>query len=118
MQFTWLIELSLMVNAYMVKASRDMIYSLQLQMRKKHPSNAPADVFSGTRGLNVGMALHLRPYFVYANSEGSGKSRALAFVDLHDIYQTFVYWHVHGLHKGVDMAHYHNSKLPLYACSL
>ena len=45
--------------------------------------NAHAEVFSGARGLNFGLSLHLHPYFVYASSEGSGESaqaRRLAWV--------------------------------------
>ena len=37
----------------------------------KPPLNAHVDVSSGTR---VGLSLYLRPYFVYASSDGSGKS--------------------------------------------
>ena len=33
-----------------------------------------ADVSSGTRNLKVGWSLHRHPLFVYASSEGSGKS--------------------------------------------
>ena len=35
------------------------------------------DVTSRTRGLNFGPSLHLHPCFVYASSEGSGKSSLL-----------------------------------------
>ena len=36
--------------------------------------NVLADVFSGIRGPNLGLRLHLFPYFVSASSEGAGES--------------------------------------------
>ena len=38
---------------------------------QKPTLNAYADVSSGP---NFGLSLHLHPYFVYASSEGAGKS--------------------------------------------
>ena len=52
---------------------------------RKHPLNDHADVFSGTRGLNVGLSLHSHPYVVHASSEGCGES-----VYLHMIARTFL----------------------------
>ena len=40
---------------------------------QEFPLNAHADVFSGAKGLNFGMSLHLYPYFGYASIEGSGE---------------------------------------------
>ena len=39
--------------------------------------NACADVSSSARGLKFGLRLHVYPYFVYTNSEGSGESAHL-----------------------------------------
>ena len=41
---------------------------------QRPPLNAHAGVSSGSRGLTVGVSLHLHPYFMYASSEGSGQS--------------------------------------------
>ena len=47
------------------------------QTAQELPLNAHADVFSGARGLNFGMSLHLNPYFGYASIEGSGEAAHL-----------------------------------------
>ena len=52
-----------MVNAYGKREQRPDIMS-PIANAQKHPKNAHADVFSGTRGSNVGIALQFHPYFV------------------------------------------------------
>ena len=41
---------------------------------------AHANVCSEARGLNLGLSLHLSPYFVYASSEGSSSGTMPLFV--------------------------------------
>ena len=43
-------------------------------LRIAHTLMLEAVVSSEAKGINFGLVLHLRPYFVYASSEGSGKS--------------------------------------------
>ena len=42
--------------------------------------NAHANVCSEARGLNLGLSLHLHPYFVNASSEGSSSGTITLFV--------------------------------------
>ena len=44
---------------------------------QKPSLNTHADISNGTRGLMLGLRLYLIPIFVYASSEGSGKSAHL-----------------------------------------
>ena len=45
-------------------------------MRKCLLKTDHADVSSEARGLNVGLGLHIHPYFVYASGKGSDESAA------------------------------------------
>ena len=47
---------------------------------QKSPLKVHADVSGGVRGLNFDVSLHLHPYFVYVNSQGSHELKCYGII--------------------------------------
>ena len=71
--------------SYLVNAQSNMPFetACEILILITFEKNPPLKAHAGISGLNIGLSLHLHPYFIYVSNEGSGELFVQTHLSLH-----------------------------------